>query len=72
MQELGAENYKIELVEKVEYYDKEQQLITEACHMMKNNSIEAGYNTKFSVSLENLYYNFYIDIVINNKYVNNG
>jgi len=55
MQELGAENFKIELVEKVEYYDEEQLLITEACHMMKNNSIEAGYNTKFSVSLENLY-----------------
>ncbi len=55
MQEIRRKNLKIELVEKVEYYDEEQLLITEACHIMKNNSIEAGYNTKFSVSLENLY-----------------
>ena len=55
IQELGHENFKIELVEKVPYIDDEQLLIAETANIIKFNSIEAGYNTKLSVSLENLY-----------------
>ena len=55
IQELGHENFKIELVEKIPYIDDEQLLIAETCNIIKFNSIEAGYNTKLSVSLENLY-----------------
>jgi hypothetical protein len=55
IQELGYENFIIELVEKVPYIDEEQLLIAETANIIKFNSIEAGYNTKLSVSLENLY-----------------
>jgi hypothetical protein len=39
----------------VPYIDEEQLLIAETANIIKFNSIEAGYNTKLSVSLENLY-----------------
>jgi len=55
IQELGHQNFIIELVEKVPYIDDEQLLIAETANIIKFNSIEAGYNTKLSVSLENLY-----------------
>ena len=55
IQELGYENFKIELVGKIPYIDDEQLLIAETANIIKFNSIEAGYNTKLSVSLENLY-----------------
>ncbi len=55
IQEFGHENFKIELVEKIPYIDDEQLLIAETANIIKFNSIEAGYNTKLSVSLENLY-----------------
>ena len=55
IQELGYQNFKIELVEKIPYIDDEQLLIAETANIIKFNSIEAGYNTKLSVSLENLY-----------------
>ena len=55
IQELGHENFKIELVEKIPYIDDQQLLIAETANIIKFNSIEAGYNTKLSVSLENLY-----------------
>ena len=55
IQEFGHENFKIELVEKVEYYDEEQLLIAEACNILKYNAIESGYNLKYPISLENLY-----------------
>jgi hypothetical protein len=55
MQELGHQNFKIEVVEKVPYIDDEQLLIAETANIIKFNSIEFGYNTKLSVSLENLY-----------------
>ncbi len=55
IQELGHENFIIELVGKVPYIDEEQLLIAETANIIKFNSIEAGYTTKFSASLENLY-----------------
>ena len=55
IQELGQQNFKIEVVEKVPYIDDEQLLIAETANIIKFNSIEFGYNTKLSVSLENLY-----------------
>jgi hypothetical protein len=44
-------------------------------NVIKFNSIEAGYNTKLSVSLENLYQFlefFNIDIIMYDNYINNG
>jgi len=55
IQELGHENFKIELVEKIEYIDEETLLIAETTYIMAYDSINSGYNTKLSVSLENLY-----------------
>ena len=55
IQELGLENFNIELVEKVEYIDEETLLIAETTYIMAYNSIANGYNTKHSISLENLY-----------------
>ena len=55
MQELGPYNFNIELVEKIEYIDEETLLIAETANIIKFNTIEFGYNTKLSVSLENLY-----------------
>jgi hypothetical protein len=50
--------FKIELVEKVPYFDEEQLLIAESTNIIKFNGIEFGYNTKLSASLENLYFYF--------------
>jgi group I intron endonuclease len=55
IQELGHENFKIELTEKIPYIDNQQLLIAETANIIKFNSIEAGYNTKLKLSLENLY-----------------
>ena len=55
MQELGPCNFNIELVEKIEYIDEETLLIAETANIIKFNSIEFGYNTKYSINLENLY-----------------
>ncbi len=55
IQELGHQNFEIGLVEKVPYIDDQQLLITETANIIKFNSIEFGYYTKLSVSLENLY-----------------
>ncbi len=55
IQELGQENFAIELVKNIPYINDEHLLIAETCNIIKFNSIEAGYNTKLSVSLENLY-----------------
>ncbi len=38
------------------YLEEEQLLTAEACNIIKFNSIEAGYNTKLSVSLEKWYW----------------
>ncbi len=57
------------------YIDDQQLLIDETANIIKFYSIEAGYNTKLSVSLENLYWfleYFNIDIIIYNTYINNG
>ncbi len=54
MQELGHQNFKIdliELLEKLPYIDDQQLLIAETANNIKFNSIEAGYKTKLSVSL---------------------
>jgi hypothetical protein len=50
IQELGHQSFMIELVGKVPYIDEEQLLIAETANIIKFNSIEAGYNTKLSVS----------------------
>ena len=55
IQELGAENFNIELVETVEYIDEETLYIHESMYMMEFDSIVSGYNTKFSVDLINIF-----------------
>ena len=55
IQELGPENFDIELVEKIEYIDDETLLIAETTYIMAYDSINSGYNTKYSISLENLF-----------------
>ena len=55
IQELGPENFNIELVEKVEYIDEETLLIAETTYIMAFNSIAHGYNTKYSCDLTNLF-----------------
>jgi hypothetical protein len=55
IQELGPENFNIELVEKIEYIDEETLLIAETTYIMAYDSINSGYNTKFSCDLTNLF-----------------
>ena len=55
IQELGPENFNIELVEKIKYIDDETLLIAETTYIMSYDSINNGYNTKYSISLENLF-----------------
>ena len=55
IQELGPENFNIELVEKIEYIDEETLLIAETTYIIAYDSINSGYNTKYSISLENLF-----------------
>ena len=55
IQELGPENFNIELVEKIEYIDEETLLIAETTYIMAYDSINSGYNTKYTISLENLF-----------------
>jgi hypothetical protein len=55
IQDLGHENFKIELVEVVPYIYDEHLFLAETANIIKFNSIESRYNTKLSVSLENLY-----------------
>ena len=55
MKELGIENFKFEVIDTVDYIDKETLLIRESVYMNEYNSIETGYNMKHSVDLQNLY-----------------
>ena len=55
MQELGVENFTIELVETVQYVDEENLYIHEAMHMMDFDSINSGYNQKYPIDLTNIF-----------------
>ena len=55
MKELGIENFKFEVIDTVDYIDKETLLIRESVYMNEYNSIETGYNMKHSIDLQNLY-----------------
>jgi hypothetical protein len=55
MKELGIETFKFEVIDTVDYIDKETLLIKESVYMNEYNSIETGYNVKHSVDLQNLY-----------------
>ena len=52
MKELGIENFKFEVIDTVDYIDKETLLIRESVLMNEYNSIETGYNMKLSVDLQ--------------------
>ncbi len=49
------EGWKIEQVDALEYVDEQELLIAETCQMISHDSINNGYNTKYSVDLLNLY-----------------
>ena len=55
MQSEGIENFKFEVIDTVDYIDKETLLIKESVYMNEYNSIESGYNMKHSIDLQNLY-----------------
>ena len=55
MKLLGIDKFSFEVIDTVEYIDIETLLITESVNMDKFNSIEAGYNVKYSVDLQNLF-----------------
>ena len=55
IQELGPENFNIDLVEKSGYIDDETLLIAETTYIMAYDSINNGYNLKYSISLANLF-----------------
>ena len=55
MKELGIETFKFEVIDKVDYIDKETLLIRESVYMNEYNSIDTGYNMKHSIDLQNLY-----------------
>jgi hypothetical protein len=50
IKELGIENFKFDVIDTVDYIDKETLLIRD-----EYNSIETGYNMKHSIDLQNLY-----------------
>ena len=47
--------WNIELIDEIEFVDKEELFIAEACQMIKYDSIAHGYNTKLSINYENIY-----------------
>ena len=51
----GVDRFKFEVIDQVEYIDIETVLIKESTHMNEFNSIEAGFNEKHSISLQDLY-----------------
>ncbi len=51
IQELGPENFNVELDGKIEYIDEETSLIAETTYIMAYDSITSGYNTKLSCDL---------------------
>jgi hypothetical protein len=52
MKELVIENFKLKVIDTVDYIDKETMLIKESVGMNEYNSIETGYNMKHSVDLQ--------------------
>ena len=52
---MGLDKFKFEVIDEVEYIDIETLLIKESVYMNEYNSIEAGWNTKHSVDLQNLF-----------------
>ena len=55
MKLLGIDKFEFEVIDEVEYIDIETLLIKESVYMNEYNSIEAGYNTKHSIQLQDLY-----------------
>ena len=48
-------NWEIERIKTIEYIDLEELLIAETCSIMHYDSINTGYNTKYSVDLDNIH-----------------
>ena len=49
------QGWTVEEVQVIHYVDEQELFIAETCHIMAHDSIQCGYNTKFSVDLLNLY-----------------
>jgi hypothetical protein len=55
MKEKGIDEFKFEVIDTVDYIDKETLLIRKSVYMNEYNSIETEYNIKHSIDLQNLY-----------------
>jgi hypothetical protein len=55
MKLMGVDKFTFEVIDEVEYIDIETLYIKESVLMNEYNSIEAGYNTKHSADLHNLF-----------------
>ncbi len=55
MQSEGIDKFTFEVIDTIDYIDKETLLIRESVYVNEYNSIETGYNVKHSVDLQNLY-----------------
>ena len=51
----GTDNFKIELVQKIEYVDEQQLLIHESTQMLEHDVLNGHYNTKLACDLVNIF-----------------
>ena len=55
MKFLGTDKFTFEIIDQVEYIGIETLFIKESVYMNEYNSIDAGYNVKHSIQLQDLY-----------------
>ena len=55
MQLKGADEFTFEIIEEVEYVDPDQLLMRESILIMQHDTINNGYNCKFSIDFNNIY-----------------
>jgi hypothetical protein len=55
IQHKGADKFKFEMIDEVQYIDIEQLHILESVYMDKFNSISCGFNTKHATDMFNLF-----------------
>ena len=55
MQLKGADEFTFEIIEEVEYVDPDQLLMRESVLIMQHDTINNGYNCKFSIDFNNIY-----------------
>jgi hypothetical protein len=55
MQIKGADAFKFEIIEEIDYVDPDQLLLRETILMMKHDTANNGYNCKYSIDINNIY-----------------